>query len=154
MNIARIIDAIQFSEKCHRGQKRDDGEPYIIHPLAVAKAVSIKLRVNDVSDGISEACVIAAVLHDVVEDCDIDLGDVRKLYGNDVASFVDQLTRYSGESYDQYIDELLEKGSPALLIKEADIEHNCSQASTDRFIEKSIKALKKIKERKKELGIL
>lgn len=83
---ADIIDkAFRVACERHEGQKRRSGEPYIIHPVAVAKIV--------VDYGMDYQSVAAAMLHDTVEDTDLTLEDVRKEFGADIAALVDGLTK-------------------------------------------------------------
>ena len=83
---ADIIDkAFKVACERHEGQKRRSGEPYIIHPVAVAKIV--------VDYGMDYQSVAAAMLHDTVEDTDLTLEDVRKECGADIAALVDGLTK-------------------------------------------------------------
>ncbi|MFC2073644.1 RelA/SpoT family protein [Campylobacterota bacterium] len=80
-----IIKALEFSEKAHEGQYRKSGEPYIIHPILVSSIVS------SISE--DEAMVIAALLHDVVEDTDLNIAQVTVEFGEDVAHLVEGLTK-------------------------------------------------------------
>lgn len=81
----RIIAALDFSREAHKDQFRKSGEPYIIHPVLVASIVA--------SITGDEAMVIAALLHDVVEDTHITSEDVARDYGEDVAHLVEGLTK-------------------------------------------------------------
>ncbi len=81
----RIETAYRLAEKAHSGQVRKSGEPYVTHPLAVAHIV-VELGLDDVS-------VIAALLHDAIEDTAMDLGEVEHHFGGEVASIVDSVTR-------------------------------------------------------------
>ena len=87
-----IRKAFQFASAAHMGVRRKSGEPYIIHPLAVAKIVVSEI-------GLGTKSAIAAILHDVVEDTDYTLIDIEKMFGEKVASLVDGLTKLSG-TYD------------------------------------------------------
>ncbi len=80
-----IIKALEFSERAHEGQYRKSGEPYIIHPILVSSIVS------SISE--DEAMVIAALLHDVVEDTDLNIAQVTVEFGEDVAHLVEGLTK-------------------------------------------------------------
>ncbi|MGD9654543.1 MAG: bifunctional (p)ppGpp synthetase/guanosine-3',5'-bis(diphosphate) 3'-pyrophosphohydrolase, partial [Sulfuricurvum sp.] len=80
-----IENALQFARKAHANQTRKSGEPYIVHPVLVASIVA-----NITGD---EAMVIAALLHDVVEDTHITIQDVERDYGSDVAHLVEGLTK-------------------------------------------------------------
>ena len=83
----RIEKAIKMATKAHEGQMRKSGDPYISHPLAVMKIVE--------DWGMDEDTIIAAVLHDTVEDTNITLEDIRKEFGEQVAFLVDGVTKLS-----------------------------------------------------------
>ncbi|EXX87121.1 (p)ppGpp synthetase [Paenibacillus darwinianus] len=84
-DLARIRDAYDFADQAHHGQVRKSGEPYILHPVAVAE-----ILVNMQMDVIS---IIAALLHDVVEDTTVPLEEVRVRFGETCAMLVDGLTK-------------------------------------------------------------
>lgn len=84
-DITKIVEAYKYAESHHTGQKRDSGEPYITHPLAVAY-ILLEL-------GMDTDTICVALLHDVVEDTDATLEDVRKLFGDDCAMLVDGVTK-------------------------------------------------------------
>ncbi len=84
-----IIKAFEFAKHAHHGVKRRSGEPYIMHPLAVARIV-----VNEIGLGSTSIC--AALLHDVVEDTDYTLEDIEKAFNPKIASIVNGLTKISG----------------------------------------------------------
>ena len=86
----RIQKAFEFANNAHAGVKRKSGEPYIIHPLAVAKIVVEEI-------GLSATSIISALCHDVVEDTDYTLEDISNLFGEKVASIVDGLTKLTDE---------------------------------------------------------
>ena len=77
--------AIDFATHAHEGQKRKSGEPYIIHPLAVA-GILIECTM-DIDT------VLAGVLHDTVEDTDMTLEEIENQFGDDVAFLVDGVTK-------------------------------------------------------------
>ncbi|MDA3968413.1 RelA/SpoT family protein [Helicobacter ibis] len=81
----RIKNAIEFATEAHKNQKRQSGDPYITHPLLVSCIVA--------HFGGDEVMICAALLHDVVEDTEYTLEEVRSNYGDDVASLVDGLTK-------------------------------------------------------------
>ena len=81
----RIKDAIKLAEKAHEGQSRKTGDPYITHPLAVMKIVE--------DWGMDEDTIIAAVLHDTIEDTDVTLQDIKDQFGEQVAFLVDGVTK-------------------------------------------------------------
>ena len=84
-----IRKAYQFAKTAHAGVRRRSGEPYIIHPIAVAHIVC-----KDIGLGSTSIC--AALLHDVVEDTDYTVDDIRDLFGEKVAQIVKGLTKISG----------------------------------------------------------
>lgn len=86
----RIHKAFEFANDAHAGVKRKSGEPYIIHPLAVAKIVAEEI-------GLSATGIISAILHDVVEDTDYTVEDIRNLFGDRIALIVDGLTKLNEE---------------------------------------------------------
>ncbi len=83
---ANILRAFQMAKKAHAGTRRKSGEPYIFHPLAVAL-----IAVKEV--GLGPTAVIAALLHDVVEDTEITLDELRMVFGDRVATIVDGVTK-------------------------------------------------------------
>ena len=88
-DVQMIRKAFELANDAHRGMKRKSGELYIFHPVAVARIVAIEM-------GLGAKSVTAALLHDVVEDTDITLGDLEALFGSKVASIVDGLTKLEG----------------------------------------------------------
>ncbi len=80
-----IMQALAFAEKAHDGQKRKSGEPYIIHPVATAIIL--------IDMGMDTETVVAALLHDVVEDTEVELNEVSQKFGADVAALVDGVTK-------------------------------------------------------------
>ena len=81
-----IQKAFDFASEAHKNVRRRSGEPYILHPIAVAKIV-----VGDI--GLGYKSIAAALLHDVVEDTDYTVSDIRRLCGKKIASLVDGLTK-------------------------------------------------------------
>lgn len=84
-DLSKILSAYQLAEKAHGGQVRSSGEPYIIHPLAVADIL--------LDLGMDTDTICVGLLHDVVEDTDYTLDDIRKKFGQDVAVLVDGVTK-------------------------------------------------------------
>jgi GTP pyrophosphokinase len=123
----RIHKAFEFANNAHAGVKRKSGEPYIIHPLAVAKIVIEEI-------GLSATSIISALLHDVVEDTDYTLEDISNLFGEKVASIVDGLTKLTDEFTPQHDSKqannfrkmlmTLSDDVRVILIKLADRLHN------------------------------
>lgn len=81
----RIFQAYETARKAHRGQFRESGEEFIIHPVAVAEKL-MELRMDSPS-------VIAGVLHDVVEDTALEYGDIQKMFGTEIADLVEGVTK-------------------------------------------------------------
>ena len=84
--IDTVQKAFDFANEAHKGVRRRSGEPYIIHPIEVAKIV-----VNEI--GLGCKSIVAALLHDVVEDTDYTVEDIRNLFGDKNATLVDGLTK-------------------------------------------------------------
>ena len=84
-DLSKIISAYEFAAKAHANQVRSSGEPYITHPLAVS-FILLEL-------GMDTDTICAAMLHDVVEDTDATLDELKKLFGTDVAMLVDGVTK-------------------------------------------------------------
>jgi GTP diphosphokinase / guanosine-3',5'-bis(diphosphate) 3'-diphosphatase len=131
METDRVQAALALATAAHDGQFRlYDGDPYITHPVAVAEMVA--------ADGGDENEVIAALLHDVVEDTDVTLAEVHAHFGDDVASLVDALTKRKpeGEEHFDYIDRVIAAGPRARRIKQADTLHNGSTLPPDHGLHK------------------
>ena len=124
-DMRRIKEAFDFACMAHEGQKRKSGAPFIVHPVAVAKIVAEEL-------GLGANPVIAAFLHDVVEDTEYTIDDIRQRFGDDVAFLVSVVTKNSNGHYevskqvDNYKQMLysIHYDIRALLIKLADRLHN------------------------------
>ena len=84
-----ITDCFEFAKQAHAGIRRRSGEPYIMHPLAVAHIVVKEL-------GLGSTSICAALLHDVVEDTDYTVEDIEQRFGPKIASIVEGLTKISG----------------------------------------------------------
>ena len=131
--IARLRSAFEFAREAHRPQRRKSGEPYIIHPVCVARIVAEELELG--ADP-----VIAAFLHDVVEDTDYSIEDIRDRFGDDVAFLVGGVTKEKKDKYvqskqvDNYRQILasMQYDVRALLIKLADRLHNMRTLSSMR----------------------
>ena len=81
-----VQKAFEFANEAHKGVRRRSGEPYILHPIAVAKIVVTNI-------GLGYKSIAAALLHDVVEDTDYTVDDIRNLFGDRIALLVDGLTK-------------------------------------------------------------
>ena len=123
--IDSVHRAYALAEEAHRPQRRKSGEPYILHPIAVAMIVA-----NEIGLGAEPIC--AALLHDVVEDTDHTVKEIREMFGDDVATLVNVVTKKKKKHYetslqvDNYKQMLqsIHYDIRALLIKLADRLHN------------------------------
>ena len=131
--IDRLRAAFEFAREAHSPQRRKSGEPYIIHPVCVARIVAEELELG--ADP-----VIAAFLHDVVEDTHYTIEDIRERFGDDVAFLVGVVTKEKKDKYvqskqvDNYRQILasMQYDVRALLIKLADRLHNMRTLSSMR----------------------
>ncbi|WP_394701318.1 RelA/SpoT family protein [uncultured Propionivibrio sp.] len=124
--IRQVIDAYLFSEEAHRGQTRLSGEPYVTHPLAVAGALA-EWRMD-------VQAIIAALLHDVMEDTAVSKAEIAAHFGKQVADLVDGLSKLEKIEFQSYQDAQAENFRKMLmamardlrivLIKLADRLHN------------------------------
>ena len=87
--VEMIERAFKFAKEAHAGVRRRSGEPYILHPIAVAKIASQEI-------GLGSTSICAALLHDVVEDTDYTVEDIRRNFGDKIAQLVEGLTKISG----------------------------------------------------------
>lgn len=131
--VKRIREAYLLAKEAHKEQRRKSGEPYIIHPLAVARIVAEEL-------GLGANPIIAAFLHDVVEDTEYTIEDIKERFGEDVAFLVNVITKKKKKHYEaskqidnykQMLDSL-QYDIRALLIKLADRLHNMRTLSSMR----------------------
>lgn len=120
-----IERAYNFSEKAHAGQKRKSGEPYFEHPKATAYKLAT-FRMDDET-------IAAGLLHDVPEDTDFDLRDIKKEFGSEIASLVEGVTKLGRLKYrgmQRYVENLrrmfvaMAKDIRVIVIKFADRMHN------------------------------
>jgi GTP pyrophosphokinase len=128
-----VLKAFEFANEAHKGVRRRSGEPYILHPIAVAKIVVQEI-------GLGYKSIAAALLHDVVEDTDYSTEDIERLFGSKIASLVDGLTKIKSAMDSKIEGEISEKSIQAenfkrilltlnddvrvILIKLADRLHN------------------------------
>ncbi len=103
-----ITKAFNFARQAHRGVKRLSGEPYIMHPLAVAQIASEEM-------GLGSTSICSALLHDVVEDTDYTVEDLENLFGPKIAQIVDGLTKISGGIFGEHASAQAENFKKLLL---------------------------------------
>ena len=130
--IDQIQRAFEFANEAHKGVRRRSGEPYILHPIAVAKIVVSNI-------GLGCKSIIAALLHDVVEDTDYTVEDLSSLFGEKVATLVEGLTKIKTvlDNEDKAVQKSIQAENfkrilltlnddvRVVLIKLADRLHNC-----------------------------
>lgn len=124
-DMERLRDAFDLAREAHAPQRRKGGEPYILHPIAVATIVA-----GDMHLGVNP--VIAAFLHDVVEDTPHTIEEIRRRFGNDVAFLVSVVTKKKKDHYDASLQvdnfrqmlSYMQNDVRPLLIKLADRLHN------------------------------
>lgn len=124
-DMARLRRAFEFACEAHAPQKRKTGEPYILHPIAVARIAATELQL-DVNS------VIAAFLHDVVEDTPHSAEEISRLFGNDVAFLVRAVTKQKKKEYvmSKQVDnfrqmlDAMRHDIRVILVKLADRLHN------------------------------
>ena len=122
-----IRSAFEYADRCHEGQKRKSGEPYIIHPLAVAQIVAEELKLDSES-------IEAALLHDVIEDTPATHEDVARMFSPTIANLVEGVSKLTRIQYATKEDEQMEnlrkmlmamsKDIRVILIKVSDRLHN------------------------------
>ena len=125
-DFVQIRAAFEYADKCHEGQKRKSGEPYIIHPLAVAQIVA--------DQKLDSESIIAALLHDVIEDTAATHEEVEKLFSPTIANLVEGVSKLTRIQYATKEDEQMEnlrkmlfamsKDIRVILIKVSDRLHN------------------------------
>lgn len=126
VDIDKVDEAYHYAEEKHANQKRKDGSPYIIHPLAVAEIVA--------EIGLDTDAILGALLHDCIEDTDSSFDDIEKKFGKTVAELVEGVTKLTRVQYstteEQQMENLrkmfmaMSKDIRVILIKIADRLHN------------------------------
>ena len=109
-----ITRAFNFAKHAHKGVRRNSGEPYILHPIAVARIVSEEI-------GLGSTSICAALLHDVVEDTEYTVEDIANLFGPKIAQIVDGLTKISGGIFGDKASAQTENFKKLLLTMSEDI---------------------------------
>jgi len=145
LNIETVNKAYSFALEAHQNQKRDEGVPYIIHPVAVAKILT-ELKLDS-------ATITTGLLHDTIEDTKVTYESVKKEFGEEVANLVDGVTKISAlenraseDSKAENFRKLIlatSKDIRVLLVKLADRLHNMR---TIQFVKDKEKKIRKAKE--------
>ena len=109
-----ITKAFNFAKQAHKGVRRRSGEPYILHPIAVARIACVEI-------GLGSTSICSALLHDVVEDTDYTVEDIENLFGPKIAQIVDGLTKISGGIFGDRASAQAENFKKLLLTMNDDI---------------------------------
>ena len=109
-----ITKAFNFARQAHKGVRRLSGEPYIMHPIAVAQIACQEV-------GLGSTSICSALLHDVVEDTDYTVEDIENLFGSKIAQIVDGLTKISGGIFGEQASAQAENFKKLLLTMSDDI---------------------------------
>ena len=109
-----ITKAFNFARQAHKGVRRLSGEPYIMHPIAVAQIACSEM-------GLGSTSISAALLHDVVEDTDYTVEDIENMFGSKIAQIVDGLTKISGGIFGEQASAQAENFKKLLLMMSDDI---------------------------------
>lgn len=109
-----ITKAFNFARQAHKGVRRLSGEPYIMHPIAVAQIACEEM-------GLGSTSICAALLHDVVEDTDYTVEDIENIFGPKIAQIVDGLTKISGGIFGDHASAQAENFKKLLLTMSDDI---------------------------------
>ncbi len=109
-----ITKAFNFAKQAHKGVRRLSGEPYIMHPIAVAQIACEEI-------GLGSTSICAALLHDVVEDTDYTVEDISNIFGPKIAMIVDGLTKISGGIFGNQASAQAESFKKLLLTMSDDI---------------------------------
>lgn len=139
-DVQRIIDTFETAEKAHAGQTDKAGKPYIHHPLRVSQLVK---------GGVDE--ILTALLHDVAEDTEITLDDLRTLgYSDSVVNAVDCMSQREGEARKDYLNRL-KPNETARRVKLADLTHN---SDISRIKDPQEKDFRRVENYKREMEFL
>ncbi|MBP3767867.1 MAG: bifunctional (p)ppGpp synthetase/guanosine-3',5'-bis(diphosphate) 3'-pyrophosphohydrolase [Prevotella sp.] len=109
-----ITKAFNFAKQAHKGVRRLSGEPYIMHPIAVAQIACEEV-------GLGSTSICSALLHDVVEDTDYTVEDIENIFGSKIAQIVDGLTKISGGIFGEQASAQAENFKKLLLTMSDDI---------------------------------
>ena len=109
-----ITKAFNFARQAHKGVRRLSGEPYIMHPIAVAQIACEEI-------GLGSTSICASLLHDVVEDTDYTIEDISNIFGQKIAQIVDGLTKISGGIFGDRASAQAENFKKLLLTMSDDI---------------------------------
>lgn len=145
-DMAVIKKAYLLAKSAHRDQRRVSGVPYILHPTSVACIL--------VEMGMDTDCVVAALLHDVVEDTDIELDEIKKQFGETIAELVDGVTKLSKISYSNREERQAENLRKMLIAMSNDIRVIIVKLADRLHNLRTIEVMKPQKQRDKALEVM
>ena len=114
-----VTKAFNFARQAHKGVRRLSGEPYIMHPIAVAQIACEEM-------GLGSTSICAALLHDVVEDTSVTIEELEKEFPTEVTDALRLLTHIKGTDYFEYVRSI-RQNPIAKAVKLADIAHNSDE---------------------------
>ncbi|MFA5137844.1 MAG: HD domain-containing protein [Elusimicrobiota bacterium] len=144
--LRKVRDALGLAQKAHRGQVRDQGTPYIEHPVEMTRILAQELGIREPD------LLIAALLHDVLEQSDVPPEDIRERFGDRAASLVLALTRHRQgapgpkTSFKDYLLRVSRSGPEAVLLKLVDRWSNLKELGSCPDAEKRRKYLAETEE--------
>ena len=119
-----VLKAFDFAKAAHNGVRRRSGEPYIIHPISVAQIVVQEI-------GLGYKSIVAALVHDVVEDTEYTLEDIERLFGAKVASLVDGLTKINFKHLMDFHEEY--KSAATMCVREYEFQVPFGVVQVDNY---------------------
>jgi len=135
MNYNKLLKVYEFAETAHHKQKRETGEEYITHPIIVARIASEYLA--------DEPTIYACLLHDVVEDTQVTLNQIKEEFGEEISFLVDGVTKSdTPEKTFNKIEEYSKKDKRVIIIKLADRIHNLSTMGDSKISKKTLEKYK------------
>ena len=138
-NMGTLERAIELAVQNHKGQKDKAGKPYILHPLRLMMSVD------------TDEEKIVAVMHDIVEDTEISLDDLRKKgFSDEILSAIECVTKKDEENYDSFIERIAQNPL-AIKVKLADLEDNMDLTRLSKVTEKDLERVEKYKLAKQQL---
>jgi len=154
MRYAEVEKALAYAMEHHAGQVRKGNPvPYVTHPIILA------MLARDFRDPLppfldETTLVVSAITHDLPEDTDVTIGDIKRLFGQKVADIVDLLTRRDGQRYFDYISRIIDSGNEyAIIIKYCDTSHNSKCDPQSTMNKRYVKSLRLLSEAMENLGI-
>ncbi|HPX45924.1 MAG TPA: HD domain-containing protein [Bacteroidales bacterium] len=130
--MCKLLKAYRISKKAHKGQKDKSGQPYINHPVYVAKRV----KGNDAK--------IVALLHDTIEDTNVTYDYIKSVFGDKIAEAVKVLTKDKTISYEEYIASI-KQNDLAKVVKIEDLKHNMDLTRLKTVTQEDLDRIEKYK---------